>query len=172
VEHYAVFLHATVEQFPKVFLRRPIELNFVHCEPGKIRLASSTQGARRNTSTWDASTKLVCSKRQSESILTVLSYMGISRLLKHRTTRSLNARFVYKAEHFCSRCQTRVFLIHSLKNRFQLLCRRRNHRQPRLRHPRRIPEEPGPQSSHLTPNFSPESWLHTSSRRSGERPMR
>ena len=42
-------------------------------------------------------------------------------------TRSSNASFVCRAELFCSRCQTRVFLIHSLKRRFQLLCRRRNH---------------------------------------------
>jgi len=48
-----------------------------------------------------------------------------SRLLKHCMTRSLNASFVCMAELFCSRCQTRVFLIHSL-TRFQLLCRRRN----------------------------------------------
>jgi len=39
----------------------------------------------------------------------------LSRLLKHRTTRSPNARFVCMAELFCSRCQTRVFLIHSLR---------------------------------------------------------
>ena len=38
-------------------------------------------------------------------------------------------RFVCRAELFCSRCQTRVFPIHSLKKRFQLLCRRRNQRQ-------------------------------------------
>ena len=39
-------------------------------------------------------------------------------MLKHRTTRSLNARFVCRAKLFCSRCQTRVFLIHSRKRRF------------------------------------------------------
>jgi len=55
-----------------------------------------------------------------------------SRLLKHRTTRSLNARFVCRAELFCSRCQTRVFPIHSRKRRFQLLCRRWNQRQPQV----------------------------------------
>ena len=45
---------------------------------------------------------------------------------------------------------TRVFLIHSWKRRFQLLCRRWNQRQPRLRqHARWILEEPGLQSSHL-----------------------
>jgi len=38
---------------------------------------------------------------------------------------SSNARFVCRAELFCSRCRTRVFLMHSLKRRFQLLCRRR-----------------------------------------------
>jgi len=37
------------------------------------------------------------------------------RLLRHWTTRSLNARFVCRAELFCSRYQTRVFLIHSRK---------------------------------------------------------
>ena len=68
-----------------------------------------------------------------------------SRLLKHRTTRSLNARVVCRAALFCSRCQTRVFLIHSLKRRFQLLCRRRNQWQ----HTRGILEEPGLQSLHL-----------------------
>ena len=77
-----------------------------------------------------------------------------SRLLKHRTTRSSNARFVCRAELFCSRCQTRVFLIHSLKRRFQLLCRRRNQRQPQvtttsMTFPRGIAEQPGPQSLHL-----------------------
>jgi len=56
-----------------------------------------------------------------------------SRLLKHRTTRSSNAGFVCRAELFCSRCQTRVFLIHSLKMRFQLLCRRRNGIQQNLK---------------------------------------
>jgi len=35
--------------------------------------------------------------------------------LKHCTTRSSNARFVCRVELFCSRCQTRVFAIHSLK---------------------------------------------------------
>jgi len=54
-----------------------------------------------------------------------------SRLLRHHTTRYLNTRFVYRAELFCSRCRTRVFLIHSRK-RFQLLCRRRNKRQPQV----------------------------------------
>jgi len=53
-----------------------------------------------------------------------------SRLLKHRTTRSRNARFVCRAELFYSRCQAQVFLIHSLKRRFQLLCRKWNQRQP------------------------------------------
>jgi len=73
-----------------------------------------------------------------------------SRLLRHRMTRSLNSMSVCKAELFCSRCQTRIFLIHSLKRRFQLLCTRRNQHSPRLRqHPRGIPEEPGSQSSHL-----------------------
>jgi len=38
-----------------------------------------------------------------------------SRLLRHCTTRSLNARFVCRVELFCSRYQTRVFLIHSRK---------------------------------------------------------
>ena len=55
-----------------------------------------------------------------------------SRLLKHRTTRSSNARFVCRAELFCSRCHTTVFLIYSLKRRFQQLCRRRNQRQPQV----------------------------------------
>ena len=65
-------------------------------------------------------------------------------------TRSLNSMSVCKAELFCSRCQTRIFLIHSLKRRFQLLCTKRNQHSPRLRqHPRGIPEEPVPQSSHL-----------------------
>jgi len=54
-----------------------------------------------------------------------------SRLLKHRMTRSLNARFVCRVELFCNRCQTRVFPIHSLQT-FQLLCRRRNQRQPQV----------------------------------------
>jgi len=65
-------------------------------------------------------------------------------------TRSLNSMSVCKAELFCSRCQTRIFLIHSLKRRFQLLCTKRNQHSPRLRqHPCGIPEEPGSQSSHL-----------------------
>jgi len=67
--------------------------------------------------------------RQSAPMpLTLIS----SRLLKHRTTRSSNARFVCRAELFCSRCQTRVFFIHSLKRRFQLLRRRPNQRQPHV----------------------------------------
>ena len=44
---------------------------------------------------------------------------------------SVSARFVCRAELYCSRCRTRVFLMHSLK-RFQLLCRRRNQRQPQV----------------------------------------
>jgi len=52
-----------------------------------------------------------------------------SRLLKHRTTRSSNVGFLCRGELFCSRCQTRVFPIHSLKRTFQLLCRRRNQQQ-------------------------------------------
>ena len=67
-----------------------------------------------------------------------------SRLLRHHTTRSLYTRFVCKAELFCSRCQTRVFLIHS--QRGDALQKT----SPSLRqHPLGIPEEPGPQSLHL-----------------------
>jgi len=83
-----------------------------------------------------------------------------------------NARFVCRAELFCSRCQTRVFLIHSLKRRFQLLCRRRNQRQPQVTTISMWNSWRTwvPQLTPGCPNFSPESWLHIPSRRSGERP--
>ena len=95
-----------------------------------------------------------------------------SRLLKHHTTRSSNAGFVCRAELFCSRCQTRVFLIHSLKRGFQLLCRRRNQRQPQVTTTSMWNSWRTwvPQLTPGCPNFSSESWLHIPSRRSGERP--
>ena len=101
----------------------------------------------------------------------VLMPLISSRLLKHRTTRSSNARFVCRAELFCSRCQTRVFLILSRKRRFQLLCRRRN-QQPQVSTTstwnawRTWAQKLAPGC----PNSSPESWLPIPSRRSGESP--
>ena len=77
--------------------------------------------------------------------------------------RSSNARFVCRAELFCSRYQTRVFLIHSRK-------------------PATAPSYDNIHSEFLKnwapklapgcPNSSPESWLPIPSRRSGERPRR
>jgi len=95
-----------------------------------------------------------------------------SRLLKHRMTRSSNARFVCRAELFGSRCQTRVFPIHSLKRRFQLLCRRRNQRQAHVTTTStwKSSRTWTPKLAPGYPNSSPESWLPIPSRRSGERP--
>jgi len=95
-----------------------------------------------------------------------------SRLLKYRTTRSSNANFVCRAELFCSRCQTRVFLIHSLKRRFQLLRRKRNQRQPQVTTTSMCSSwrSWAPKLAPGCPNFSPESLLHIPPRRSGERP--
>jgi len=95
-----------------------------------------------------------------------------SRLPKHRTTRSSNGMFVCRAELFCSRCQTRVFLVHSLKRRFQLLCRRRNQQQPKVTTTSMWNSWRtwAPKLAPNCPIFFPESWLHIPSRRSGERP--
>ena len=77
-----------------------------------------------------------------------------------------------QAELFCSRCQTRVFPIHSLKRRIQLLCRRQNQPQPQVmttstwNSGRTWAQKLAPGCE----NSSPDLWLDIPSRRSGETP--
>ena len=63
-------------------------------------------------------------------------------------------------------------VIHSLKRRFWLLCRRRNQRQPQVntRSTWNFWRTWAPKLEPGSPNFSPDSWLPILSRRSRERP--
>ena len=71
-----------------------------------------------------------------------------SRLLKHRTTRSLNARFVCRADS--SAADVRQESSSSIHWRdFSCSAEDETSDSPRLQHPCGIPEVPGPQSSHL-----------------------
>ena len=89
-----------------------------------------------------------------------------SRLLKQRTTISSNARFVCRAEFFCSICQTRVFPIIQWRGDFNCSAKDETSDNIHVEFLKNL----GPKAHTWLTNSSPESWLHIPSWRSGERP--
>ena len=104
-------------------------------------LIESLDAARRDR--WEELTSKMNFTHSSQKSLALICRLGAAQQPPKSTHPSVSAIAVHliqvaKAPHVCraelfrSRCQTRVFLIHSLKRRFQLLCRRRNQRQPQV----------------------------------------